>query len=187
MKKFSQRAGAIAALLALAAASQVAHAQAKAGNASTAYGEVGYLAATFKQSNVTYRPAAIRLSGGADVMPGLGLEGMLAFGAKEGKATVSGTAKQAEISTLAGVFVKPHAELSPGLDVYARVGFANMAWSTKSGTAAAVDKTGNSAAYGLGLNYTVADKMTVGADYMSYYNKDSVKVNGVAVSVGIKF
>lgn len=184
MKKYSRRAGAIAALLALAAASQVAHAQAKAGNATTGYGEVSYLAATFKQSNETYRPAAIRLAGGVDVMPGLGLEGMLAFGAKEGK----NGAKSAELSTLAGVFVKPHAELAPGVDVYARVGFANMAWSTKaSAGGAATDKTGNSAAYGLGLNYTVADKMTVGADYMSYYNKDSVKVNGVAVSVGIKF
>ncbi len=184
MKKYSQRAIATAALLALAAASQAAHAQAKAGNASTGYGEVSYLAATHKQSGVTYRPAAVRLSGGADVMPGLGLEAMLAFGAKDGE---SG-AKSAQLSSLAGVFVKPHAELAPGVDVYARVGYTNMSWSTKaSAGGAATEKTGNSPSYGVGLSYTVTDRMTVGADYMSYYNKDSVKLTGVAVSVGIKF
>lgn len=182
MKKHSQVA--VAALLALAAASQVAHAQAKAGNASTGYGEISYLAATHKQSGVTYRPAAIRLAGGADVMPGLGLEGMLAFGAKDGK---SG-AQSEQLSSLAGLYVKPHTELAPGIDVYARVGYTNMSWSTKaSSTATAVEKTGNSPSYGVGLNYTVSDKMTVGADYMSYYNKDSVKLTGIAVSVGIKF
>ncbi len=184
MKKHSQSAFAVAALLAMATASQVAHAQAKAGNAATGYGEVSYLAATHKESDVTYRPAAIRLAGGADVIPGLGLEAMLAFGAKDGE---SGT-KSAQLSTLAGVYVKPHAEIAPGVDVYARVGYTNLSWSTKaSAGGAATDKTGNSPSYGVGLNYTVTDKVTVGADYMSYYNKDSVTLTGIAVSVGIKF
>jgi opacity protein-like surface antigen len=184
MKKYSQRAGAIAALLALAAVSQVAHAQAKAGNATTGYGEVSYLAATHKESSGTYRPAGIRLAGGADVMPGLGLEGMLAFGAKDGTSGV----KSAQLSTLAGVYVKPHVELAPGVEVYARAGYANMAWSTKAtASSTAVDKSGNSAGYGVGLNYTVGDKMTLGVDYMSYYNKSSVTLTGVAVSFGLKF
>ena len=36
-------------------------------------------------------------------MPGLAVEGMLAFGAKDGSVTVSGTVKKAEISTLTGL------------------------------------------------------------------------------------
>ena len=41
--------------------------------------------------------------------------------------------------------------------------------------------------YGVGLNYTVSDKMTVGADYMSYYNKDGVKGTGFTIGLGLRF
>lgn len=183
MQKFAQRAGAVAALLALAAAAQPAFAQAKAGNASTGYAELSYLSTSYKKDSISLKPTGLRITAGADVMPGLAVEGLLAFGLKEGK---KGT-DQAELSTLAGVYVKPHAELAPGLEVYARAGFANMAWSTKAGTAAAVDRSGNSAGYGVGLSYQVADKITAGLDYMSYYNKSSYKLNGTAISIGMKF
>ncbi len=186
MKK-SSRFGAAAALLALASVSQTVYAQAKPAPAAAPdagpYAEAAYLATTFKNaSDPSLRPAAVRLTGGMDVISGLAVEGMLAFGAKD---STSGT-KQAELSTLAGVYVRPHAELAPGLEVYARAGLANMAWSTQSGSAAAVKSTGNSVGYGVGLSYKVADKITAGVDYMSYYNKDSVKLTGFALSVGMK-
>lgn len=183
MKKYFSHLGAGAAVLAIAIGSQAVHAQAKAGDPSGAYAEAAYLAATFKKgSDPSLKPAALRLTGGMDVINGLAVEGMLAFGAKDGK---SGT-KQAELSTLAGVFVKPHAELMPGVEVYARAGFSNLAWSTQTTGAAAVKGSGNSVGYGVGMSYKVADKITAGIDYMSYYNKDSVKLNGFAVSVGMK-
>jgi long-subunit fatty acid transport protein len=184
MKKKFAHLGTVAALLVLSGGSQAVHAQAKAADVSGPYVEAAYLATTFKSSgNPSLKPTAVRLAAGMDVISGLAVEGMLAFGAQEGK---SGTS-QAELSTLAGVYVKPHAELAPGLEVIARAGFANMAWSTQTGAAAAVKHSGNSAGYGLGLSYKVADKITAGADYMSYYNKDSVKLTGFTISVGMKF
>ncbi|MDH4377564.1 MAG: outer membrane beta-barrel protein [Ramlibacter sp.] len=184
MKKYFTHLGAATALLALVSVSQTVHAQAKAAPASGPFGEAAYLATTFKNgSDPSLRPAALRLTGGMDVISGLAVEGLLGFGVTD---STSGT-KQAKLSTLAGVYVRPHAELAPGLEVYARAGFANMAWSTQSGSAAAVKSNGNSAGYGVGLSYKVADKINAGIDYMSYYNKDSVKLTGFALSVGMKF
>lgn len=183
MTQFAQRAAAAATLLALAAASQTAFAQAKAGNASTGYADLAYVATSYKSGSVSLKPTAVRITAGADVMPGLAVEGLLLAGAND---STKGT-NNVQLTTLAGVYVKPHAEMAPGLDVYARAGFANMAWTTKAGTAASVDRSGNSAGYGLGLSYQVADKITAGLDYMSYYNKSSYKLNGTAISIGMKF
>ena len=42
-------------------------------------------------------------------------------------------------------------------------------------------------AYGLGLSYKLSDKMSLNADYMSYYNKNDVKGTGFTVGLGIRF
>ena len=50
-----------------------------------------------------------------------------------------------------------------------------------------VSDTGGDTAYGLGLSYKLSETMSLNADYMRYYNKNSVKGTGFTVGLGMRF
>ena len=47
--------------------------------------------------------------------------------------------------------------------------------------------TGDDVAYGAGLAYKIAAKTHVTADYMAYYNKNNIAIDGLAVGLRFRF
>jgi outer membrane autotransporter protein len=81
--------------------------------------------------------------------------------------------------------VKPKYDIN-NFELFGRLGWARTKVNV-SGPGVDASGTGNDFAYGVGVNYNFNPRTYVGLDYMSYHDKDSVKVNGVTVSVGYRF
>ncbi len=89
-----------------------------------------------------------------------------------------------------GIYVKPKVMLANSFELFGRLGYADTrlrASANVAGFSASGSSSGSSVSYGLGANFNIAPRAYVGVDYMSYYKKDDVKINGVTVSVGYRF
>ncbi|PVE40975.1 porin family protein [Limnohabitans planktonicus] len=163
MKNMIRLAGA-AAVLAFAAAAQ-----------AQVYVEGAYNFIDIKGSGSTAKPTAVSAVLGYEINPNVAAEVYVASGVK--KAT-DGT----KLSNSFGVFLKPKVMVSNEVEVFARVGFEKTKLSSGSDNA-----SDNSFAYGVGGNYFMDKKTYVTASYMSHYNKDGLKINGLNIGVGYKF
>lgn len=162
---------------------------------SPLYGELGYTHLDVKQSGFgDASPGLVRAIIGYDVHPVVAVEGMLGFGVREDgtSGTVMGVPFTAEykVRHAFGVFVKPKFSPTNALELFGRLGYVRTkvrgTVNVMGTTAAATDSEGD-VAYGLGLNYRFSPRAHVGVDYMRYYSKDDVKVDGVTISVGMRF
>jgi opacity protein-like surface antigen len=163
-------------------------------NAGTAYGELGYSALKISESGVSVKPGMLRGIVGFNFSQNLALEGMLGFGVRKDNATFtfSGGSGNVEgdVRHMAGIYVKPKVMLGDAVEVFGRLGYADTRLrSTTSIPAGSISQTssGSDWSYGFGGNFNLAPRTYVGIDYMRYYKKEDVKVDGVTVSVGYRF
>lgn len=160
------------------------------------YMEFGYTSTNVTQSVTysgnTYRltasPTALRAVLGYEVNSNLSIEGMLAQGLDDSNVSVSGIpiAVKYQIDNIHGIYIKPKISLAPGIEAFARVGYAHGS-ATATYQNISSSGNGNSFSYGLGLSYAINDKLSINVDAMSYYDKDSMKATGTTVGVGYKF
>lgn len=188
--KLSTTAIAIAALM-LGTAAHAQQARPAQQAKSPLYGEIGYSAMTVKDdAGFKANPSAIRGIIGYDVHPMVAVEGMLAFGANGDDGTYNDVTPPETFNTKLknayGIFVKPKFNVNPSFEVFARLGYAKTKVEFSDATGSDTESMGR-AAYGLGLNYSFNPKMYVGFDYMRYGKKDSMKVDGMTVSLGMRF
>lgn len=151
------------------------------------YGEIGLTSLNYSEPGYALSPSgAVRVIVGADLAPNLALEGMAAFGTSEGSLAISGVLVKGKVDTMYGVYLKPKTKISDAIEVFGRVGFAS-AKATFTAPGFAYTTSGNDFSYGVGANFNVAKNASVGLDYMSYYNKTGVSVNGMTINIGFKF
>jgi len=189
-------------LIVLAAASAVllvgtAHAQmARSGMAGTgtAYGELGYSQLKISESGFSVKPGMLRGIVGYNFGENLALEGMLGFGVRKDNAntTLAGVPVNIEgdVRHMVGVYVKPKVVLANAFELFGRLGYADTRLRSNAsfaGFRGSETSSGGDFSYGLGANFNVAPRAYVGVDYMRYYNKNDVKLDGVTVSVGYRF
>lgn len=169
---------AAAALLAAGAA----QAQSTVGNG--VYGEVGYTFVNIKDefANVTAKPGAIRGIVGWDLHPYVALEALLSGGVSDD--TVQGVKVKA--SRTYGFYVTPKYAITPEIEVFGRLGYADSKIKVSSGNASA-SGSDSSFSWGLGAKYNFSKQIYGAVDYMSYYDKDDTKATGVTLSVGYRF
>jgi outer membrane autotransporter protein len=183
-------------LLAVAAASMLlvlgsAHAQTRP--AGPLYGEVGYTFMQVDDGGVKTNPGSIRGVIGYDFHPYFAVEGMAAFGAGDDSTdtTVGGVAVHVTEKSdyQFGIFVKPKYDFQ-NVELFGRLGWAQTHLKrTASGGGVSVDAsdTGSDFAWGLGVNYRFNPKMYVGVDYLRYYDKGGVTIDGWTVGFGYRF
>lgn len=82
----------------------------------------------------------------------------------------------------AGFYLKPRAKLGEAVEVFARLGWANI--NTKVNT---LDAKDNGASYGAGASYSFSKTTSVNLDYMLYNDSNGSKIDGVSVGLGFKF
>ncbi|WP_343627607.1 porin family protein [Roseateles sp.] len=148
------------------------------------YGDVGYTFVKVKDDAVSasFKPGAIRGIVGWDLHPYVALEAMLAGGVKDGKAAGG----KVEISRSVGLYVKPKFAVNEQFEVFGRLGFADSKIKVSGPLGSAKGKD-NSFSWGVGAAYNFNKQVYGAVDYMSYFDKDSTKIDGVTLSVGYRF
>jgi opacity protein-like surface antigen len=187
---------AIAATAALALLGTSAQAQTTARSAQGLYGEVGYTHLKLKVDGVSGDATLGALRGilGYDLHPNLALEGLLAFGVKDDEASdvVSGipvTAKL-ELQNAFGIYVKPKFNPTNELELFGRLGWTRTklkATLSIPGASASESDSDSDFSYGVGAKYNFNPRMSVGLDWMRYFDKDGVTIDGVTVGFGYRF
>jgi opacity protein-like surface antigen len=166
-----------------------------AANAQT-YMQVGYTSTDYSESvissgtayKVAASPTAVRGIFGYEVNPNFSVEGMLALGLSDSSISVSGisTPVNLKIDNLYGVYGKPKLQVSPEMEVFARIGYAHgKATASYQNTSASI--SGSSLSYGVGMSYAINKQMSVNIDAMTYYDKTSTSATGTTVGIGYKF
>ncbi|HZY19694.1 MAG TPA: porin family protein [Ramlibacter sp.] len=189
-------------LLVLGTAAQAQQARATAGGA---YAELGYtqLKLSSDEGGGDLRPGALRGIAGYELHPNVAVEGMLAFGVRDdevrasestafGPVTATGEVK---LRHAYGIYVKPKFNVTDSLEVFGRLGYTRAKFKTRVtvsvptlGSASEEDSDAEGgASTGLGANYRFTQNLSVGIDYMRYFKKDGVKVDGVTVGLGYRF
>ncbi len=165
------------------------------------YAEIGYVSMSYEKqgsvlgynASVDASPTAVRGIFGYEVNPNLSVEGLFTSGLGNANASivVGSTAVPGatlKVDAIYGLYVKPKTMLTPNLEGFFRIGYANAsASSTYQGKSSS--SSGSTPSAGLGLSYTFDNKMSANLDYMIYHDKDSVgaKLSGFAIGLGYKF
>jgi opacity protein-like surface antigen len=142
--------------------------------ASPLYGELGYTFLNFEGGGVDADPQALRGIVGYNFHPFFAAEGMLAFGTRSDNGL--------RLRNAIGVFAKPKFDFG-NVQVFGRLGWVR----SKFRVAGFGSDSDDDFAYGVGLNYSFNPRTYVGADWMRYFDKDGVSIDGLTLSVGFRF
>jgi opacity protein-like surface antigen len=163
-----------------------------AGAQAQMYGELGYTPVKFKatEDGDTYKssPNAVRGIVGYEIHPNLAIEGMLAFGMGSdnlsGPGVPSGT--KLEVDNAYGLFLKPKTKLNEKLEVFGRLGYANVKYKI-SYLGRSTNESDDSLSYGAGLSYAIASNISLNLDYVQYVKDDVSKSKGMTFGIGYNF
>ena len=190
---------AAASVLLMAGAAQAQSARQVGGT----YAEIGYTQMKLSGDGDSLKPGALRGIFGYEFHPNAAVEGMLALGIRNeersesintGFGVATATAK-VKLKNAYGIYVKPKTNVSDALEVFGRLGYTHA--SFKADATVSLPGVGSQSfsdsgseggvSYGLGANYKFSPTTYVGVDYMRYYKKDGVTVDGFTVGVGFRF
>ena len=174
------------ALLATLAAGAVQAQTSPQGDVGAFYGEIGYTGLTYKEPEVKTHPREIRLIGGYEFHPNMAVEVMGLLSAKDSKVDYFGQTFKVKIDNIWGVFFKPKVAVTPEVELFGRLGYARSHRSLSVG-ALSLSESGNSVAYGVGASYAINKRVSLNLDYMSYYNRDNIRIQGPTLGLGVKF
>jgi opacity protein-like surface antigen len=182
----SRGAGLGLALAATLAAGAVQAQTSPQGDAGAFYAEIGYTGLTYKNPNVKTHPADVRLIGGYEAHPNMAVEFIGLLSARESTVTGDSGPIKLKVDSVWGLFLKPKVAVSPEVELFGRLGYARtkIKLSADQGT---VSDSGDSFAYGVGAAYAINKRVSLNLDYMSYYDRDHVRVQGPTLGLGIKF
>ena len=150
------------------------------GDSGGFYGEIGYTGLTYQEPEVKTHPAGIRLIGGYAPHPNLAVEVMGLVNAKDDKVDLFGQTFKLKVDNVWGVFLKPKVAVTPELELFGRLGYARSERTLSIG-GLSQSESGNSVAY------AINKRVSLSFDYMSYYNRDDIRIQGPTLGVGIKF
>lgn len=157
---------------------------------SNTYGELSYISGKYSEPSLSASPTAFRLIYGFKTNETLSYEGLAAFGISSGTGkylTVNYSIK--ENSTI-GVLAKGTAKLGDNVQAFGRFGYAYTSLTdSASGPGGSLNQTtsGGSLAYGAGLNFGVSPTSSINLDYMVYYNRNGISLNGFGAGYQMSF
>ena len=170
---------AVAALIAMSAVAAQAQ----------SYVEVGYGTAKYTEPSLTMTPTVIRAVVGQNLNDNFALEALGAFGASNGTTSYSGVGITLKVNSITGLYITPKVKVG-NAELFARAGYARStgtATATGSRGSLTLNADGSSPSFGGGVKFNLGNGSSITADYMSYYSKDGIDINGVTVSYGFSF
>lgn len=174
----------IAALTLIALAS-AATAQVAQPNPSPLYGELGYTWIKAKEAGYELKPGVLRGIIGYEFSRFAAVEGMLGVGVQDDSVRFMGVDVTGEVERAFGVYVKPKFNVTRELEVFARLGYADVKVKASALGISATDSDSDFS-YGVGASYTF-NRIYTALDYMVYHDKDGAKADGFTLSIGYRF
>lgn len=154
------------------------------------YGELGYSHLNFEETDTAFsakvNPSMVRGIVGYELNRNLAVEGMAGIGLQSDDVRVGSARLEGEVDNILGVFVKPKIQLGESVELFGRAGVATTKVSARAGNLSISDR-GTSFAYGGGASFALTPRTSITADYMRYYDRKGIVVDGINVGVGLKF
>ena len=157
---------------------------------SNSYGEVSYISGKYSEPLISSSPTAIRLIYGFKTSDTLSYEGLAAFGLSSGSGRYLTANYSIKENSVLGVLAKASAKLGDNVQAFGRFGYAYTSLTdSASGPGGSLSQTtsGGSLAYGAGLNFGVTPTSSINLDYMVYYNRNGVSLNGFGAGYQMAF
>ena len=151
---------------------------------STFYGELDYVSGRYSEPLISANPSSLRMIYGVKSSDTLSYEGLLALGLSTGNTQYRTVNFGIKENSVIGFYAKGTAKLSDSVQVFGRFGFTRINLTdSASGPGVSFQQTtsGGSLSYGAGLNFNVDATSSVNVDYMAYYNRDGVSLNGLGL------
>jgi hypothetical protein len=151
------------------------------------YVEASYARLNFEKEPLEATPKVGTLKMGGMFNKNFGSEILLGKTVKEDTAYVAGHAFDVKIDYMAGAYLKGNVEVIKDFEIFVRGGATGLSGSSESSTGAKRTYTGADFSYGLGLQYHLSRDLYLQADYMRYYNRKDISIEGPSISLGFKF
>jgi opacity protein-like surface antigen len=156
------------------------------------YVEAGLDATTISATNFESSPATGRFTLGHNLHPNLAIESSLIFTVAEAEQETKEKSKNKVAKDTFGVsgvalYLKPKMALSQYTEVFARVGYSSVKYSTT------VDKTSikgdpeGSFSYGVGIQTNISKNLFAQGSYTLLSKNNDIKSESLGVSLGYRF
>ncbi len=151
------------------------------------YGELGWSRVDVENSGASARSDLLRGIVGYNFHPNAAAEAMLGIGIRDsGSTTLLGVPADLKVKHVFGAYAKPKLNLTDNIEVFGRLGFAQTRHTISTALAGRTEREWD-LSYGLGVNFNINPQTYVGLDWMSYLDKGSSQVDGMTLSVGMRF
>jgi hypothetical protein len=102
--------------------------------------------------------------------------------------TVSGDPTDTRVNRVVGLYLKPKVAVSQDIELFARLGYVRTkVTSSLRLTGTTESESASDVSYGFGAAYRINDRWSAVVDYMRYYDKDGVRLQGLAAGLRLKF
>jgi opacity protein-like surface antigen len=163
-----------------------ANCNAQSSNLTGFYGELGLVQAYYKEPTANFNNTMASATVGYSINKYVGVEVMGAGAIADANFSYRGTNISAKTSSAFGGYVKGSLPLNDMFEVFAKVGATNGTVTASSAYGSAWS-SGTSFSYGAGAQANFTKNVYGIAQYMSYYDRNSISISGPAIGVGYKF
>lgn len=119
----------------------------------------------------------------------LAVEVRAGHGIGSDKTSVQGVSVELEADLLISAFVKGILPVGP-VDLYALAGFTYAqleASASLQGFTFSDEESGSDASYGIGMSISPSESTDIFVEYTSFYDKDSIEIDGFTLGVNFQF
>ncbi len=128
---------------------------------------------------------------GYELHPNFAVEAMASTSFSDAEKSFGDAKLSTTINSALGLYgVGKYQFENTGFEVFAKLGMTRADLKLKaSDSEDSISETdsGSDISGGIGANYHVSDSIMLRAEYMNYYNKDSIKITGFGAGVFVKF
>lgn len=154
------------------------------------YMEFSHIGLKYTEPGITTKPTAFRGILGFKQSDNLAYEAVLGAGISDGTFRYYNANGTLGVSSMVGFFAKASNKLSDDVEVFARAGLVSAkvnGSASAGGYRVSQGSSGSDFAYGVGIKYNLTKDYGLVLDYMNYYNKSDIKIQGLSVGVSLKY
>ena len=154
------------------------------------YMEFSHIGLKYTEPGISTKPTAFRGILGFKQSDTLAYEAVLGTGLSDGTFRYYNANGTVGISSMIGFFAKASNKLSDDIEVFARAGLVSAkvdGSASAGGYRVSQGSSGSDFAYGVGIKYNLNKDYGLVVDYMNYYNKSDIKIQGLRVGVSLKY
>jgi hypothetical protein len=148
------------------------------------YFEIAYVAVRAEEREFDLRanPTAARFTMGSRIFPNLAIEATAGTGAGSDRQTFMGEEYSVQVREFLMLSIRPFIAINERVEIYGRVGYFTGKGRV-TGPGFAVSDTDDDVALGAGVAFGVGANTAIFGDYMQYYNRKDLRINGFAVGL----